>query len=382
MRWFFSMKRTNVSPGGMPRLSNSSISDGRSSAFADTSPRYTPTHCDGCSLMRRGRSFESISADFENSRSPLAISSGLLPRRERIGLSGSVIRSSSLKRHCRRRHDPRQSRSSGRLWAEHDAESTALKCRRHARDVRFAIGRGAPGPAVPGNARAVTILPRSSHRRDSVLSCACFCLPGHRRLNAPATSPATIAAQTNSVPVAHGEQAPDRQARSCPRRRSARPTRQSGATRTPPNRHTRSQGCRPRLRYRRRVPTLCRSAHPAEHHAAGKHHRASVRNVRLHPPADHRQKTGITLIVGRREPRTARRVTVHLDHRQPFQSIRRQSVVNDDPGQAGHPNEHRDASDGPSVRCNIVSGNGTYITRAFHLPAPSLESTVCARAFA
>ena len=132
MRWFFSMKRTIVSPSGMPRLSNSTISDGRSSALADTSPRYTPTHCNGCSLTRRGRSFESISADFENSRSPLAMFSGSLPRRDSIGFSGSVIRSFSLKRRCGPRHDPRQSRSSGRFRAEHDAESTALECRRHA----------------------------------------------------------------------------------------------------------------------------------------------------------------------------------------------------------------------------------------------------------
>ena len=132
MRWFFSMKRTIVSPSGMPRLSNSSISDGRSPAFADTSPRYTPTHCDGCSLKRHGRSFESISADFENSRSPLAIFSGLLPRRDNIGLSGSVIRRASFKRRCRLLHNPRQSPSSGRFRAEHDAESTALKCRHHA----------------------------------------------------------------------------------------------------------------------------------------------------------------------------------------------------------------------------------------------------------
>ena len=204
MRWFFSMKRTIVSPSGMPRLSSSSISDGRSSAFADTSPRYTPTHCGGCSLMRRGRSFESISADFENSRSPLAISSGSLPRRDSIGFSGSFIRSSSLKRRCRLHHDLRQFPSSGRFWAEHDAESTALKHRRHARDFRFAIDQGAHDPAVPGNARAVSVLPRSPHRRDSVLSCACFCRPGRRRLNAPAISPATIAAQTNSVPGTTG----------------------------------------------------------------------------------------------------------------------------------------------------------------------------------
>ena len=132
MRWFFSMKRTIVSPSGMPRLSNSTISDGRSSAFADTSPRYTPIHCDGCSSTRRGRSFESISADFENSRSPLAIFSGSLPRRDSIGFTGSVIRRSSFKRRCRLRHDPRQSRSSGRFRAEHDAESTAIERRRHA----------------------------------------------------------------------------------------------------------------------------------------------------------------------------------------------------------------------------------------------------------
>ena len=132
VRWFFSMKRTIVSPSGMSRLSNSTISDGRSSALADTSPRYTPTHCDGCSSTSRGRSFESISADFENSRSPLAILSGPLPRRDSIGLSGSVIRRSSFKRRCRLRHGPRQSRSSGRFRAEHDAESTVLERRRHA----------------------------------------------------------------------------------------------------------------------------------------------------------------------------------------------------------------------------------------------------------
>ena len=204
MRWFFSMKRTIVSPGGMPRLSNSSISDGRSSAFTDTSPRYTPTHCSGCSLIRRGRSFESISADFENSRSPLAILSGSLPRRDSIGFSGSVIRSSSLKRRCRLHHDLRQLPSSGRFWAEHDAESTALKCRRHVRDVRIAIDRGAHGPALPGNARAAAILPRSPYRRDSVLTCACFCRLGRRGLNAPTTLPATIVAQTNSVPGTTG----------------------------------------------------------------------------------------------------------------------------------------------------------------------------------
>ena len=82
-------------------------------------------------LIRRGRSFESISADFENSRSPLAMSSGSLPKRDRIGFSGSFIRSSSLKRLCRPRLDRRQSESSRRFWAERDSESTALTCRRH-----------------------------------------------------------------------------------------------------------------------------------------------------------------------------------------------------------------------------------------------------------
>ena len=94
MRWFFSMKRTIVSPSGRPRLSSSLMSDGRSTAFADTLPRYTPIHCEGYSSMRRGRSLASIAADFENSRRPLAISSEALPKRDLIGLSGSVIRTS------------------------------------------------------------------------------------------------------------------------------------------------------------------------------------------------------------------------------------------------------------------------------------------------
>ena len=91
MRWFSSMNRTIVSPSGMPLLFNSSIRDGRSSAFADTSPRYTPIHCNGYWLTRRRRSFDNISADFENSRNPLAIFSGLFPSRDSIGFSGALI---------------------------------------------------------------------------------------------------------------------------------------------------------------------------------------------------------------------------------------------------------------------------------------------------
>ena len=58
--------------------------------------------------------------------------------------------------------------------------------------------------------------------------------------------------------------------------------------------------------------------HSTEHHPFGKHHHASVRNVRFHPSADHRQKSSIALIIGRRERRAARRMAVHLDDRQPF----------------------------------------------------------------
>ena len=42
------------------------------------------------------------------------------------------------------------------------------------RDIRFAIDRGSRDPALPDNASAATSLPRSPHRRDSVLTCACF----------------------------------------------------------------------------------------------------------------------------------------------------------------------------------------------------------------
>ena len=59
------------------------------------------------------------------------MSSGSLPKRDRIDSSGSFIRSSSLKRLCRPRLDRRQSESSRRFWAERDSESTALTCRRH-----------------------------------------------------------------------------------------------------------------------------------------------------------------------------------------------------------------------------------------------------------
>ena len=147
---------------------------------------------------------ESISADFENSRRPLAISSGVLPNRVSIGFFGSAIRSPFVMRCYRPTLDLRQTPPTGLSWMERNAESSALKAvgmrSSTLRDPSTIARQRVSGSSAYGEQPLLTAVQPRPALRIGLLVFA----RTHRGFNPLAALPGAIAVQSKSAPDTTG----------------------------------------------------------------------------------------------------------------------------------------------------------------------------------